>query len=342
VKITIASVGKPSRLLERPILEFETRAARYWKMESADVSPEKATRNRPVEEVRAAEAERIRAAAPTGTELVALTRTGSAWSSRDLARYLHELAVGGAAGATFIVGGAYGLDPGGCSGKRTGTISLSALTMPHDLARFVLAEQLYRAGTIVRGRAISQGLIGRGCEPGDPRHEGVAAIASWRTTSGATGPRSLLPRPPLRPGRPTAARPRRSAAASTGDALPGWPEAVRPSAMRPPEKLARIAQGDGFFVTTGQQPGLFGGPSTPSTRPSPPWPWPARLEAVLRCAGPPLFWIASDDHDWDEANHTSASWTPTTRCAARPPRRARFGPLHGPPDPGRSRRIRFK
>jgi 23S rRNA (pseudouridine1915-N3)-methyltransferase len=156
VKITIASVGKPSRLLERPILEFETRAARYWKMESADVSPEKATRNRPVEEVRAAEAERIRAAAPTGTELVALTRTGSAWSSRDLARYLHELAVGGAAGATFIVGGAYGLDPG-LLREANRQISLSAMTMPHDLARLVLAEQLYRAGTIVRGEPYHKG-----------------------------------------------------------------------------------------------------------------------------------------------------------------------------------------
>jgi 23S rRNA (pseudouridine1915-N3)-methyltransferase len=156
MKLTLVAVGSPSRLVDPAIREFETRAARYWKLETVDIAPEKASKNRPVTEVRSAEAERIRAAVPDGTELVALTRTGSTWSSRDLAQYLNRLAVGGTAGATFVVGGAYGLDRQLIREART-QLSLSPMTLPHDLARLLLAEQLYRAGTIIRGEPYHKG-----------------------------------------------------------------------------------------------------------------------------------------------------------------------------------------
>ena len=67
-----------------------------------------------------------------------------------MAKYLNELAVLGRSGAAFVIGGAYGLDRG-LVGESRHRLSLSGLTLPHDLARLVLAEQLYRAGTIVRG-----------------------------------------------------------------------------------------------------------------------------------------------------------------------------------------------
>lgn len=156
MNVTVVAVGSPAKLLEGPIREFESRAARYWKVTTTEVAPEKASRNRPVAEVRAAEGERLRAAAPAGTELVALTRAGRRWSSRDLARYLNELAVRAAAGATFVIGGAYGLDRELVREARH-QLSLSDLTLPHDLARLILAEQLYRAGTIVRGEPYHKG-----------------------------------------------------------------------------------------------------------------------------------------------------------------------------------------
>lgn len=156
MKIVLVSVGRPSGLLEPGIREYESRAGRYWKLETVEVSPEKASKNRPVTEIRAAEADRIRAAWADGTDLVALTRTGSTWSSRDLARYLNELAVAGSAGTTFVIGGAYGLDRQLLSEARH-RLTLSGLTMPHDLARLVLAEQIYRAGTIVRGEPYHKG-----------------------------------------------------------------------------------------------------------------------------------------------------------------------------------------
>jgi 23S rRNA (pseudouridine1915-N3)-methyltransferase len=156
VTVTVLSVGSPSRLLARPIQEYETRAGRYWKLVTRTVDPEKASRNRPEEDVMAAEAERLLAAVPDRTEVVALTRKGKTWTSRGMAAYLNRLALSGAAGATFLIGGAYGLHESVLreSGRQ---ISLSPLTLPHDLARLVLAEQLYRAGTIVRGEPYHKG-----------------------------------------------------------------------------------------------------------------------------------------------------------------------------------------
>lgn len=156
MKITVVSVGSPASLLQPPIQEFDGRAGHYWKLETVDVAPEKASKNRPVTEVRAAEAERIRAVVPAGTDMIALTRTGATWSSHELAQYLNQLGISGGAGATFIIGGAYGLDRQLLRDARH-QLSLSSMTLPHEMARLVLAEQLYRAGTIIRGEPYHKG-----------------------------------------------------------------------------------------------------------------------------------------------------------------------------------------
>ena len=156
MNVTLLSIGRPSKLLEPPIRDYEKRASHYWKLQITEVKAEKASRNRPITDIRQAEAERLRAAVPAGAELVALTRGGEAWSSERLARYLNDLAVAGAPGAAFLIGGAYGLDRQLLRAAHR-QVSLSTLTMPHDLARLVFAEQLYRAGTIVRGEPYHKG-----------------------------------------------------------------------------------------------------------------------------------------------------------------------------------------
>lgn len=156
MKITLVSVGRPSGLLLPAIREFDGRAGRYWKLETVEVAPEKSSKNRPVSEVRAAEAERIRGVAPVGTDLITLTRTGTSWSSTELAQYLNQLGISGSPGATFIIGGAYGLDRQLLRESRH-QLTLSPMTLPHDMARLVLAEQLYRAGTIIRGEPYHKG-----------------------------------------------------------------------------------------------------------------------------------------------------------------------------------------
>lgn len=156
MRVQVVAVGRPSKLLAPAIAEFEKRAGRYWKLDTTDVAPERATKNRPVADVVSGEAEKLIAAAGQDLERVVLTRTGKRWSSRALARYLQKLAVRGGPGAAFLIGGAYGLDDELVRTARH-RISLSGMTLPHELARLVLAEQLYRAGTIARGEPYHKG-----------------------------------------------------------------------------------------------------------------------------------------------------------------------------------------
>ncbi len=88
-------------------------------------------------------------------------------------------------------------------------------------------------------------------------------------------------------------------------ALTAMAEAVRPSGPAAAEKLERIATGAGFLVTTGQQPGLFGGPLYTVHKALTAIALARRLEELLDAPVLPLFWVASDDHDWLEANHVS-------------------------------------
>lgn len=156
MKVWIRAVGRPGALLAGAIAEYEGRAARYWSLEVDEVKAERAGGGKTREEVMAREAERLRSGVAPGTELIALTREGRAWSSTDLGRHLEELALRSHPGPTFLIGGALGLDAG-LAREATRRLSLSAFTLPHELARLVLAEQLYRAGTIVRGEPYHKG-----------------------------------------------------------------------------------------------------------------------------------------------------------------------------------------
>ena len=87
------------------------------------------------------------------------------------------------------------------------------------------------------------------------------------------------------------------------EALRDMAASVRPLDDEARRKLDRIAAGDGFVVTTGQQPGLFGGPLYTIHKTLSALALARALEALLDVPVLPLFWVASDDHDWDEANH---------------------------------------
>jgi bacillithiol biosynthesis cysteine-adding enzyme BshC len=88
------------------------------------------------------------------------------------------------------------------------------------------------------------------------------------------------------------------------DRLRAMAEAIRPNGPEARDRLQRIAAGEGFFVTTGQQPGLFGGPLYTVHKALSAVALTRRLESLLDVPVLPLYWIASDDHDWHEANHT--------------------------------------
>jgi 23S rRNA (pseudouridine1915-N3)-methyltransferase len=156
VKLTVIAVGRVRGPLREVVAGYERRAGRYWKLDVLETDAgTKGGRSDP-EQVRSAEEARLLGRLPEGAEIVALTRAGEAMDSVALARYLEGLALHGSPGAAFVIGGAFGLGPGVLAAAHR-QVALSALTLPHELARLVLAEQLYRAGTILRGEPYHKG-----------------------------------------------------------------------------------------------------------------------------------------------------------------------------------------
>ena len=149
MRVLVIVVGKPREPgLAAAIEEFETRAARYWPLDVHEVREEPA-RGASADLVREREGERRLARVPAGAEVVACDVEGVAMSSDAFAQWLQRTREA-ARSVALVVGGAYGLSDT-VRTRAKSRLSLAPWTLPHELARLVLAEQLYRAGTIVRG-----------------------------------------------------------------------------------------------------------------------------------------------------------------------------------------------
>lgn len=156
MKVLVAAVGQVKGILAGAVSEYEERAGRYWKLETAEVDAGAPGRDPSPDRVMEAEGERLLSRIPEGFEIVALTRGGKPMGSRNLAAYLQEHGLHSRKGVAFVLGGAYGLAPEVLN-RAAGRLSLSSMTLPHEMARLVLAEQLYRAGTILRGEPYHKG-----------------------------------------------------------------------------------------------------------------------------------------------------------------------------------------
>jgi 23S rRNA (pseudouridine1915-N3)-methyltransferase len=156
MKLVVLAVGRPGPLFADAIAEYERRAARYWPVEFTEVREERAGRGVSPAQVRAAESARLLERVPKGLELWVLTRGGESWSSARLADELNTMALHSHPGAALLIGGALGIDAP-VAAEAIRRIGLSSFTFPHELARLILAEQLYRAGTIARGEPYHKG-----------------------------------------------------------------------------------------------------------------------------------------------------------------------------------------
>ena len=99
---------------------------------------------------KAAEAEALLAALEPGARLVACDEHGEGWTSRGLAERLGRWRDDGVRRLAFVIGGADGLDAALLS-RADARLAFGALTWPHALARAMLAEQVYRAATLLAG-----------------------------------------------------------------------------------------------------------------------------------------------------------------------------------------------
>jgi len=129
--------------------EYARRMPRASRFELVEIKPEKRTVGMDAARVLAREAQRIEAALPPGCTRVLLDERAAALSSVQLAARLSAWRARGS-DLAFLIGGAEGL-AGTLKATAAAAISLSAMTLPHGLARVFLAEQLYRAHTIASG-----------------------------------------------------------------------------------------------------------------------------------------------------------------------------------------------
>ncbi len=136
---------------------YESLCREYWKRmpgaQILDLKPEPLPADPKAGDIARAlekEADRILTAIPRQYYIVALCVEGKALTSEQLADTLTKAEQNGCPGAAFVIGSSYGLSDR-VKGAAQLRLSLSALTLPHKLARLVLAEAVYRAGEIQKG-----------------------------------------------------------------------------------------------------------------------------------------------------------------------------------------------
>ena len=129
--------------------EYAKRLPRELPLELVEIKPEPRTSGKPVEALMAAEAKRIEAALPPRCRRIVLDERGEAPDTQMLAQRLGKWQEGGD-DVALIIGGPDGLDPA-LKQSAHEKLRLSSLTLPHGLARVVLAEALYRAHSLQKG-----------------------------------------------------------------------------------------------------------------------------------------------------------------------------------------------
>ena len=154
MNIKIIGVGKlKEKYLKQGIAEYAKRLSKFCKFEVIEVPDEKAPEKlspSEMEGVKQKEGERILAKIKDREYVYALAIEGKQRSSEEFAKELDQLATYGKSDITFVIGGSLGLSPEVM--KRANVqISFGKLTLPHQLMRLVLTEQIYRCYMINAG-----------------------------------------------------------------------------------------------------------------------------------------------------------------------------------------------
>lgn len=155
MRITICAVGRlksgPEAELVADYLQRFARTGRGRGLGPATVAEVEARANGRTEEARL-----LAAALPRGAHVVALDERGENMSSEIFAHRLMTLAERGEKDMAFVIGGADGLDPE-LRERADSLLSFGTMVWPHMLVRVMLAEQLYRAASIVAGTPYHRG-----------------------------------------------------------------------------------------------------------------------------------------------------------------------------------------
>lgn len=154
MSISIVAVGrmkeKPYRMMAD---EYMKRLSRYGKFEEIELPdlPEPSNSSPAIEQqIKDKEGEMILSRIKPGAHVIAMTIPGKQWDSPGLSRHMDELLNRGASDIVFLIGGSLGLSDKVIA-RADEEMSMSKMTFPHQLARVMLMEQLYRAMKIRAG-----------------------------------------------------------------------------------------------------------------------------------------------------------------------------------------------
>lgn len=154
MKIKVVTVGKlKEKYLKDGIAEYTKRISRFAKLEMIELADEKTPdKASELENQKILETEGARILSKVGERdfVVVLAIEGKTFSSEDFSKQLEHASIKGYSTLTFIIGGSLGLAPV-VKNRANLSVSFGRLTLPHQLMRLVLVEQIYRAFTIQQG-----------------------------------------------------------------------------------------------------------------------------------------------------------------------------------------------
>ncbi len=148
MKLLLVAVGhKMPDWISTGFNEYAKRMPREARIELVEIKPEPRTTGKSTPQIMAAEAQRILAALPQDALRIALDEHGTQPTTKRLAQLMEEWMQGGR-DVAFIIGGADGLHESVKSSANQ-LMALSTMTLPHGMVRVLLAEQLYRAHSLL-------------------------------------------------------------------------------------------------------------------------------------------------------------------------------------------------
>lgn len=149
MKIILAVVGPTTTgFVKQGIDEYVKRLKHYVDFEIVTLGDVRNTRNMTHEQQKQAEGRAILSMLDGGDHVVLLDERGTEWRSVDFAARLQRRMASGLRRLVFVVGGPYGFSTE-VYDRANSMLSLSKMTLPHELVRLVFVEQLYRAMTIL-------------------------------------------------------------------------------------------------------------------------------------------------------------------------------------------------
>ena len=154
LNITIIAIGKlKEQYLRDASAEYQKRLSASCKLNIIELTPEKLSDNPSAKEIENAlnnEAKKIIEKIPKGAKVYSMCIEGKQRKSEELSAEIDSLAVEGVSNIVFIIGGSFGLSD---EVKKLSAfrLSMSKMTFPHQIARIMLLEQIYRAMQISIG-----------------------------------------------------------------------------------------------------------------------------------------------------------------------------------------------